>query len=172
MSALADRAVTDVRKIHLEMIDAVLAGGGVAPVATIAAEHLGGPVTVVLGDVVAGEAGSRRVAEVPVHSGEEVLGHVALYDADPDDAHEVLELAAIAALTAVTLRDANVTQRRATAQFLDELRRPVAADDVVGHARRLGADLSHGASALSARGHTERILATIAQEFPGALAAP
>ena len=128
------------------MIDAVLAGGGVAPVATIAAEHLGGPVTVVLGDVVAGEAGSRRVAEVPVHSGEEVLGHVALYDADPDDAHEVLELAAIAALTAVTLRDANVTQRRATAQFLDELRRPVAADDVVGHARRLGADLSHGAA--------------------------
>jgi len=107
-----------------------------------------------------------------VHSGEEVLGHVALYDADPDDAHEVLELAAIAALTAVTLRDANVTQRRATAQFLDELRRPVAAYDVVGHARRLGADLSHGASALSARGHTERILATIAQEFPGALAAP
>ena len=30
MSALADRAVTDVRKIHLEMIDAVLAGGGKA----------------------------------------------------------------------------------------------------------------------------------------------
>ena len=38
MSALADRAVTDVRKIHLEMIDAVLAGGGVEPVAAIAAE--------------------------------------------------------------------------------------------------------------------------------------
>jgi hypothetical protein len=170
MSALADRAVSDVRKIHLEMIDAVLAGGGVDPVAAIAAEQLGGPVMIVLGSDRAGEAGRRRVAEVPVRSGDEVLGHVALYDADPD--HEVLELAAIAALTAVTLRDANVTQRRATAEFLDDLRTMRSASEIVNRARRLGADLSHGASALSVRGHTERILATIAQEFPGALAAP
>ena len=170
MSALADRAVTDVRKIHLEMIDAVLAGGGVEPVAAIAAEHLGGPVRIVLGDLSAGTRGRRRVAEVPVRSGDEVLGHVALYDTEPDD--EVLELAAIAALTAVTLRDANVTQRRATAELLDDLRAGLPAEEVVSRARRLGADLSRGASALSVRGHSERILATIAQEFPGALAAP
>lgn len=170
MSALADRAVTDVRKIHLEMIDAVLAGGGVEPVAAIAAEHLGGPVRIVLGDLSAGTRGRRRVAEVPVRSGDEVLGHVALYDTEPDD--EVLELAAIAALTAVTLRDANVTQRRATAELLDDLRAGLPAGEVVSRARRLGADLSRGASALSVRGHSERILATIAQEFPGALAAP
>jgi hypothetical protein len=170
MSALVDRAVTDVRKIHLEMIDAVLAGGGVEPVAAIAAEHHGGPVRIVLGDLTAGERGRRRSAEVPVRSGEEVLGHVALYDAEAD--HDVLELAAIAALTAVTLRDANVTQRRATADFLDDLRGHLPANEVISRARRLGADLAHGASALSARGHTERILATIAQEFPGALAAP
>ncbi|WP_028068078.1 PucR family transcriptional regulator [Solirubrobacter soli] len=170
MSALADRAVADVRKIHLEMIDAVLAGGGVEPVAAIAAEHLGGPVKIVLGDLTAGERGRRRSAEVPVRSGEEVLGHVALYDAEAD--HDVLELAAIAALTAVTLRDANITQRRATADFLDDLRAQLPATEIVARARRLGADLSHGASALSARGHNERILATIAQDFPGALAAP
>jgi hypothetical protein len=170
MSALADRAVTDVRRIHLEMIDAVLAGGGVEPVAAIAAEHLGGPVRIVLGDLSAGLRGRRRVAEVPVRSGGEVLGHVTLYDTEPDD--EVLELAAIAALTAVTLRDANVTQRRATAELLDDLRAGLAAVEVVSRARRLGADLSRGASALSVRGHSERILATIAQEFPGALAAP
>jgi hypothetical protein len=170
MSALAGRAVPDVRKIHLEMIDAVLAGGGVEPVAAIAAEQLGGPVRIVLGDLTAGERGRRRSAEVPVRSGDEVLGHVALYDAEAD--HDVLELAAIAALTAVTLRDANVTQRRATADFLDDLRGGLPGGEIVSRARRLGADLSHGASALSARGHTERILATIAQDFPGALAAP
>jgi hypothetical protein len=107
---------------------------------------------------------------VPVRSGDEVLGHVALYDTEAD--HEVLELAAIAALTAVTLRDANVTQRRATAELLDDLRAHPPAKEVVSRARRLGADLSRGACALSVRGHTERILATIAQEFPGALAAP
>ena len=84
MSALADRAVSDVRKIHLEMIDAVLAGGGVEPVAAIAAEQLGGPVMIVLGRDTAGEPGLRRVAEVPVRSGDEVIGHVALYDTEPD----------------------------------------------------------------------------------------
>jgi hypothetical protein len=183
LSALADRAVTDVRKIHLEMIDAVLAGGGVAPVAAIAAEQLRGTVAIVLGDVAVVEPPipdghrPRPVAEIPVRSGDEILGSVTLLDADdPHDAHEILELAAVAALTAVTLRDAGVTQRRATAAFLDELRspRPPLSEEIVARGRRLGADLSRGASALSvaAPGRTDRVLATIAQEFPGALAAP
>ena len=152
MSALADRAVTDVRKIHLEMIDAVLAGGGVEPVAAIAAEHLGGPVRIVLGDLSAGARGRRRVAEVPVRSGDEVLGHVALYDTEPDD--EVLELAAIAALTAVTLRDANVTQRRATAELLDDAARPPAGATRSSAAPAGSAPTSRAARARSASAAT------------------
>lgn len=196
MSALADRARgDDVRKIHLEMIDAVLAGGGVGPVAAIAAGQLGGTVAIVLPavDIAVAEPPlpegraaqlaryvSDRpakvppglVAEVPVRSGDEILGYAVLLDARrPRDAHDVLELAAVAALTAVTLRDAHVTQRRASAALLDELRSPHPPADVLARARQLGADLGQGASALSARGPTERVLATIAQELPGALAA-
>ncbi|HEY6886761.1 MAG TPA: helix-turn-helix domain-containing protein [Solirubrobacter sp.] len=183
MSALADRAVTDVRKIHLEMIDAVLAGGGVAPVAVIAAEHLGGSVAIVLEDVAVVEPPlpdghrPRVVTEIPIRSGDETLGSVRLLDAaDPDDAEEVLELAAVAALTALTLRDASVTKRRASAVFFDELRgaQPLTGAEIVARARGLDADLSRGASALSVRaaGRVDRVLATIAQEYPGALAAP
>src|SRR3954454_21598059 len=148
MSALADRAVTDVRKIHLEMIDAVLAGGGVAPVAAIAAEHLGGTVAIVLQDVAVVEPPlldghrPRVVAEIPVRSGDETLGSVRLLDADdPVDADEVLELAAVAALTALTLRDASVTKRRASAVFFDELRGPhrLTGAEIVARARGLDA---------------------------------
>lgn len=193
MSALADRAVSDVRKIHLEMIDAVLAGGGVAPVAALAAERLNGRVAIVLPAVdVEVDAPARFtryvadrllgrparvphgvVAEVPVHSGDELLGYVGLLDAERSpEAREILELAAVAALTAVTLRDANVTRRRAAATLFEDLR---AGHDVLARARRLGADLSAGATALVVRpapGQTERVLALIAQEAPGALAAP
>jgi hypothetical protein len=112
-----------------------------------------------------------------VRSGDDLLGYVALLDAEPaPDAHEILELAAVAALTAVTLRDASVTQRRACAELFHEIRgpRPPSGADTVARARRLGADLSRGASALTVRpraGRSERVLAAIAHEFPGALAA-
>ena len=84
------------------MIDAVLAGGGVEPVAALAAERLGGTVAIVLPAVdvsigpprfaayVADRLGGRPVrvppgvvAEVPVRSGDELLGYVALLDAPP-----------------------------------------------------------------------------------------
>jgi DNA-binding PucR family transcriptional regulator len=175
------------------MIDAVLAGGGVEPVAALAAERLGGTVAIVLPAVDVEVGAPPRlsryvadrllgrparvprdvVAEVPVHSGDELLGYVALLDAEhAEDAPEILELAAVAVLTAVTLRDANVARRRAAAALLDDLR---AGEDIVARARRLGSDLADGASALSVRpepGQTERVLALIAQEIPGALAAP
>ena len=48
MSALAAPDVGTLRRIHLGMIDAVLAGGGVEPVAALAAERLGGTVAIVL----------------------------------------------------------------------------------------------------------------------------
>ena len=204
--AAHDRPVADVgglRRIHLGMIDAVLAGEGVARVAALAAAALGGTVAIVppaldiavaepqlpAGRLAAaeryvGERLQRRpvtvpaglVAEVAVRSGDERLGAVALLGgAQRAGAREVLELAALAALTAVTLRDASVTQRRATAALLDDLRSGRAAGEIVARARRLGADLGAGASALCVRpaaGQAERVLATIAQEVPGALAAP
>ena len=144
MSALADRAVTDVRKIHLEMIDAVLAGGGVAPVATIAAEHLGGPV-----DGRAGRRRRRRAGLEPRRRGPGALrrraprARGAARRRTRTTRTRSSSSAAIAVLTAVTLRDANVTQRRATAA----VPRRAAPRRRRGRrrrrrARRLGADLS------------------------------
>ncbi|MDA0180533.1 helix-turn-helix domain-containing protein [Solirubrobacter phytolaccae] len=191
--------VATLRRIHLGMIDAVLAGGGIAPVAALAAEHLHGTVAIVLpaADIAAAAPDDERlpalehyvaerlrggpvkvppgiVAEVEVRSGDEPLGAVLLTGAEPaGDAREILELAALAALTAVTLRDQRVSQRRAAAALFDELEQ-LSGPEVLARAQRLGADLSHGASALVARppaGHTDRVLAAIAQELPGALAA-
>jgi hypothetical protein len=190
MSALADRPRDDVerlRAIHLGMIDAVLAGGGIATVAALAAEQLGGKVAIVLPSLDVGDAELKRyvserldgrpvevpdrlTAEVPVRSGDETLGYVSALGTRSPHTQEVLELAALAALTAVTLRDARVSQRRAAAELLEAVRQ--GADDAVARAERLGTDLSRGASALVARPrHTDRALATIAQEHPGALAA-
>jgi hypothetical protein len=195
VSALAPAAgVRELRRIHLGMIDAVLAGGGVAPVAALAAAELGGTVAIVLpeADLSTGEQAlehyvSERllgrpakvpagvVAEVPVRSGDETLGYVLHVGVRRPDAHEVLELAALAALTAVTLRDVNVTQRRANAAFFEELRgpRPPSVEEAIARAARLGADLSRGASALCVRpaGGVDRMLATIRMKHPGSLAA-
>jgi hypothetical protein len=174
----AGAGVGGLRKVHLGMIDAVLAGDGVARVAALAAAELGGAVRIELPaldiSVVSARApGARVAAEVPVRSGDERLGTVALLGGDRAGAHEVLELAALAALTAITLRDASVTRRRVSGALLGELAE-LGADEIVARARRLGADLAAGASALCVRpgaGRAERVLATIAQEAPGALAA-
>jgi len=190
--------VATLRQIHLGMIDAVLAGGGIAPVAELAAEQLDGTVAIVLpaADIAAAAPDRDRlpaleryvaerlkggpvkvpagvVAEVEVRSGDEPLGAVLLLGNAHGGAHEVLELAALAALTAVTLRDQRVSQRRASAALFDELEL-LTGPEVLARAQRLGADLSQGVSALVARppaGHTDRVLAAIAQELPGALAA-
>jgi sugar diacid utilization regulator len=193
------------RHIHLALTRAVLAGEGVARVAALAAAELGGVVAIVMPtedlvvvephlaeDRVSGlhryvadgllgrpaEVPAELVAEVAVQSGDQRLGSVALLGARPArHAHEILDLAALAALTAVALRDANVTRRRASADLLDDLRAAHAPSpaEISARARQLGADLSGGAGALLVRpraGHAERVLAAIAQEFPGALAAP
>jgi hypothetical protein len=168
-------AVADARRVHSKMIEAVLAGGGVARVAQIAAEHLRGTVRIEVADLDVTAPAERRGAHVtahaPIRSGDEVLGAVELLDGGAPDAHEILELAALAALTAVTLRDGHITQRRATAALFEEIARGLDADEAIGRARRLGADLADGAHALAARPATDRVLAAIASELPGSLTA-
>jgi PucR C-terminal helix-turn-helix domain/GGDEF-like domain len=198
-------AAGGLRHIHLALTRAVLAGEGIARVAALAAAELGGVVAIVMPaeDVVVvepqlaedrvssvqryvadrllgrpAEVPAELVAEVAVQSGDQRLGSVALLGARPGrHAHEILDLAGLAALTAVALRDASVTRRRACADLLDDLRAAHAPPpaEISARARHLGADLSRGAGALLVRprpGHAERVLAAIVQEFPGALAAP
>ncbi len=175
------------RRVHLGLVDAALAGEGVERVAALAAQELSGTVAIVLPALdiavasppvdaerlraAARHGGPGVGAEVPVFSGDERLGSVLLLGRrERADAEEVLALAALAAVTAVALRDTRVTSRRAAAALLDDLD-SVPAAAVLARARRLGADLGAGAYALAVRPAAERTLARIAQDVPDALAA-
>jgi sugar diacid utilization regulator len=196
----ATSLVERLRAVHLQMLDAVLTGDGLAAVADLAADAAGGPVAVVvprLGVAVASSGGEaalgavRRyiaeqrnvppevVAEVPIASGDERLGGVVLLDPGrPDpEAVEFLHLAAVAALTEVAVEEAREeVEENVRGSFLESLReRPDGLDpvDVVRRAGRLGCDLSSGAAVLCAELTTERprhVVALIASEYPGALA--
>jgi sugar diacid utilization regulator len=124
------------------------------------------------------------LAEVPITSGDEVLGGVLLLDtgtggAGPvsDEALEFLHLAAVASLTEIAVEEAKEeVEQNLRGSFLEELRsRPEELDthEVVRRAGRLGCDLSRGAVVLCAELTTDRprhVVATIAGEHPGALA--
>lgn len=129
-------------------------------------------------------APARLAGELPVDVMGERLGLVMAFDvADARHLAETLALAAVAARIAITLADDTalahgtaLTQRRARADLLEDVRRtpgpPVA--EVLARARKLGCDLALGASALCARvrpSEAGRVLATIEDECPGALAA-
>jgi sugar diacid utilization regulator len=196
----ATSLVERLRAVHLQMLDAVLTGDGLAAVADLAADAAGGPVAVVvprLGVAVASAGGEaalpavRRyvaeqrsvppevVAEVPIASGDERIGGVVLLDPGrPDpEAVEFLHLAAVAALTEVAVEEAREeVEENVRGSFLESLReRPdgLDAQDVVRRAGRLGCDLSNGAAVLCAELTSERprhVVALIASEYPGALA--
>jgi sugar diacid utilization regulator len=196
----ATSLVERLRAVHLQMLDAVLTGDGLAAVADFAAEAAGGPVAVVvprLGVAVASAGGEgalgavRRyiveqrsvppevVAEVPIASGDERIGGVVLLDPGrPDpEAVEFLHLAAVAALTEVAVEEAREeVEENVRGSFLELLReRSDGLDpaDVVRRAGRLGCDLSGGAAVLCAELTSERprhVVALIASEYPGALA--
>ena len=204
---LAERAAADpdvLRRIHLGMIDAVLAGGGTQRVAALAARQLDGSVAIVLpavdvaviapaggdmllraarryvGDDVAGVsvlAPEALAHEVAITSGDERLGSVLLLGRQHTQAEDVLQLAALAAVTSVALEQAPVPSRaRARLALLEAVREapPPHHGEIVARARQLGMDLAAGASALCVRvaeTGAEWALATIAQEFPTAIAA-
>ena len=196
----ATSLVERLRAVHLQMLDAVLTGDGLAAVADLAADAAGGPVAVVvprLGVAVASAGGDaalpavRRyvveqksvppevVAEVPIASGDERIGGVVLlHPGRPDpEAVEFLHLAAVAALTEVAVEEAREeVEENVRGSFLESLREKpdgLDAQDVVRRAGRLGCDLSDGALALCAELTSERprhVVALIASEYPGALA--
>ncbi|HEX5780632.1 MAG TPA: helix-turn-helix domain-containing protein, partial [Solirubrobacteraceae bacterium] len=155
--------------VHLQMLDAVLTGDGLAAVADLAAGAAGGPVAVVvprLGVAVVSDGGEgslqavRRyigeqargrvapvpaevVAEVPIASGDERIGGVVLMaPGRPEpEAVEFLHLAAVAALTEVAVEEAREeVEENVRGSFLEELReRPEGLD---------GADVVRRASRL------------------------
>ena len=196
--------VERLRRVHLEMVEAVLGGEGLGRVAELAAAAAGAPVAVVvprLDEAVAAPAPVKHidalrryvvdrlrdrpvrvpdgiVAEVPIASGDEVIGAVLLLDAAADvAAPEFLHLAAVASLTEVAIAEArDEVEQNLRGSLLEELRtRPDAIDarEVVRRAGRLGCDLSQGGVALCAKLTSDRprhVVALITGEYGGALA--
>jgi sugar diacid utilization regulator len=200
--------VERLRGVHLAMVDAVLGGDGLGRVAELAADAAGGPVAIVIprlgAAVVAPEAAApgdalnalRRhvgdrvrdrpgplpagvLADVPIRSGDELVGVVALLRAEVppgDHAAEFLHIAAVASLTEVAVEEAKEeVEQNLRGSFLEDLRaRPdLEPRDVMRRAARLGCDLSRGAVVLCAELTSDRprhVVATIAGEHPGALA--
>jgi sugar diacid utilization regulator len=186
VSAQAQRAtvIERLRAVHLRMVDAVLAGDGLAGVCSLTAGEAGGVVAIVvprLGACVAsgpleelpalrryvGERVRGRavvvpdgvVAEVPIASGDERLGAVLLVGSGAPDAVEFLHVAAVACLTEVAVEETRLeVEQNLRGSFLEELRGrdDLEADDVVRRAARLDCDLSHGAVALCAELSSDR----------------
>ena len=144
--------VERLRALHLEMLDAVLGGEGLSPVAALAARAAAAPVAVLVprlgaavaapeGAVSAGELAAlgryvaerarerpapvpaRVVAEVPVAAGDDVLGAVLLLGPGVPDAAEYLHLAAVASLTEAAIAEAREeVEHNLRGSFLEELR--------------------------------------------------
>jgi PucR C-terminal helix-turn-helix domain/GGDEF-like domain len=191
--------VSELRQVHLGMLDAVLAGGGVASVARLAAGALDGTVVVTLPaldlTVCAPDGDRRRVtavrrhvedrsaptplelaAEAPVRRGEEPLGAVVLLGGRrraTAEADQVLRLAALAVLTAVALEDGTARAPATGAgAFFAELHGGPDGERIVARARELGCELRYGGIALCAApesGTVQRALAAIVQDAPRAI---
>jgi sugar diacid utilization regulator len=203
------RLVERLRVIHLQMVEAVLAGDGLEQVAGLAADAARAPVAIVIprlgAGVLIGAPEKRRAAlletltryvadrvkdrpaqvpeglvlEVPIASGDEVVGAVVMLDgpdAAVEEAAEYLHLAAVASLTELAVEEAKEeVEQNLRGSFLEDLRsRPdLEPRELVRRAGRLGCDLSRGAVVLCAELTTDRprhVVALIGGEYPGALA--
>jgi sugar diacid utilization regulator len=195
--------VERLRAVHLEMVDAVLGSDGLDRVAALAADAAGAAVAIVIprlgAAAVAPEASDDEVgvlrryvadrvkdrpaqvppaiaAEVPIMSGDDIVGAVLMLGEGVPEAGEFLHLAAVASLTEVAVEEAKEeVEQNLRGSFLEDLRsRPeLEPRDIVRRAGRLGCDLSRGAVVLCAELTTDRprhVVATIAEDHPGALA--
>lgn len=168
------------RRLHLQMVEAVLVGDGLGRVAELAAHAAGAPVAIVVPrrGVAVGSpdhlvrprlaelrryAGERHLAppaglaaQAPIATGDDVLGLVGLFDAGGAgvsvEASAFLRLAAMASLTEVAVREGDHEHEH-------ELRH---------RARRLGCDLSRGAAVVCAPGDRDGVAAAVA-DVDGAL---
>jgi sugar diacid utilization regulator len=202
--ASAAGLVERLRAVHLEMVDAVLGGDGLERVARLAAEAAQAPVAIVIPRLGAAvmqpvprdpvlDAMRRYVAdrvkdrpsqvpdglvlEVPIASGDEVVGAVVLLAPSPHpEAAEFLHLAAVACLTEVAIEEAKEeVEQNLRGSFLEDVRsRPeLEPREIVRRAGRLGCDLSRGAVVLCAELTTDRprhVVALIGGEYAGSLA--
>src|SRR4051812_24849271 len=195
----------ELRTLHLAMLDAVLVGSGLGAVASLAAAECGGPVALVVprlelaagsSEVGPAELGRLRgyalarcdgrvapvprgvVAEVPIATGEELVGVVLLLGEAPPsaDAVERLRLVSVAALTEIALaRAPDAPDASASVTLLDALAggAELSREEVVRHAARAGCDLRGGAVAVCCELHVDRphhVAALVRDDWPGALA--
>src|SRR5204863_8730954 len=113
--------------------------------------------------------------EIPIASGDEMVGCVLLLEgatAPTTETSEYLHLAAVASLTEVAVEEArDEVEQNLRGSFLEDLRAGsgLPPDELVRRGARLGCDLSRGAIALCAELHTDRprhVVATIAEDVP------
>jgi PucR family transcriptional regulator, purine catabolism regulatory protein len=183
--------------LHSAMLDVVLAGGSLERVAELAADDVGGTVAVVVppaGVAVAWPpqpdsalAALRRYAgqrlggepaavpdgltlELPVVSGRDEVGLVALLGSERTDAIDVLHLAATTTVVALALDGPSPNVAAALVEDLVD-GADVPEVEILARARRAGADLSLGAIAAGARPRDlpHRAEAAIREAFPDAL---
>jgi DNA-binding PucR family transcriptional regulator len=206
----AEEPAERLRAIHLEMVDAVLTGDGLPRVAELAGRAVGARVAIVvprLGVACAwpADAGSddtleqleRYVAdrvrdrpaqgpdslreEIPISSGDELIGSVVRLASGDDGALgarelEFLHIAAVASLTEVAVFEAREeVEQNLRGSFMEELRArtDLEASEIVRRAGRLGCDLSRGTVVMCAELTSDRpahLVAIIAGDHPGALA--
>jgi hypothetical protein len=178
------------------MLDALVAGEGLARVAQIAEEHVGEPVGIFVpragsegsdGDIaeryvaelVAGGTPRRPgdVAEVvPITAQGEIQGAVMMFGEDHPEAFEYLSAAAIAAVAGVAILNAreDIVSDRGEGLFADLLAgETVRPGELVRWARSRGCDLTEGMTALCVNPGEDqcgRVIATVAAERPDALA--
>lgn len=181
---------------HAAMLDALVAGEGLARVARIAEEHVDEPVGIFVprpgsdgsdggaaeryvAELVAGGAPPRpaEVAEVvPITAQGEIQGAVLMFGEDHPEAFEYLSAAAVAAVTGVAMLNARADAAQDTGESLvadllgGETIRP---GELVRRAGLRGCDLTDGVAALCVNPGGEpsgRVVATIAAERPEALA--
>jgi len=186
------------------MVDAALAGAGAERVAELAATHVGRPVAIVaparaiaalappvgpepLHELAVYESARAdgKPAEVPasvelivpIASGGETVGSVAMLVGDGSvapDAGEFLHLAALATVTLLALEEAREhAAARLGAGLIEELRGgEIEGGEIVRRAARLGCDLVRGAVVIVTEAGSNRprqAMALISGEYPGSI---
>jgi sugar diacid utilization regulator len=166
--------------VHQEMVDAALTGEGIERIAELASAYVGRPVLVLVAEhgTEAAEPRAELELEVPIISGGETIGTVAMVSGDDPvapDAAELLHIAALATLTTLALEQAREhAAQQLGAGLIDELRNgDLDGAEVVRRAARLGCDLVRGAVLLVTAVTSSRPrqgMAVVAGEYPGAIA--